>query len=788
MNMDIHNHRSQPDLPADNDDNSLTQKIFSDKVRLLYDQIPVGVSAQLIVASCLVYGLWNVSDNQKLVIWLLIVIGSILAWLMCWYLHRSKKSLLTDRGWLIATAAMTFLSGLEWGYATSMLMPAQSIIHQAFVIIIEIGMTAGAIPFFSPVLTVYALYLLGSFIPLTIWMFIQGDIYTLLGFCAIVYILVALASCYYSNQFLTTSLSLSYKNINLDLLNQLLEQRVTERTGALEKSLALTKSTLESTADGILVVDLENRLEYYNQQFIKMWNLPPGTSVPPKLEQFKEEIRKQVTDAPNFLAKMTELQQNLAKTGLGEISLKNNNQFFEWYSKAHKIGDRIAGRVWSFRDITLRKGMEQQLSYQATHDELTGLPNRMMLYEQINNHIITAQRTRKKLVLFFLDIDNFKLINDSLGHEAGDILLQKTASRLQDCVYSRENLARFGGDEFAMLFLVESSLNQEHLAQHVLDTIRQPMQVVNRDIVVSTSIGICFYPDDGHDPATLLKNADMAMYQAKKMGRNNYKFYDGNISKKMEKSLETQIEIRNAFTNQEFFIKYQPIISLETGNIIGAEALLRWQHPTKGLILPLNFIPTAEESGLINSIGEWVFNEVCKQNKIWQNTGLPAIKTAINVSGIQFQQEHFIEFVQNCLSENRLNANAIELELTESTIMTDKKQNLQTLKQLHELGINLSIDDFGTGYSSLHYLKEFPVSKLKIAQPFLVGCPDNLKNASLVEAIIAMGHSLKLKVAATGIENDRQLEFLRAQGCDDGQGFYFGEAVSAEQFEGLLRG
>ncbi|WP_232505522.1 putative bifunctional diguanylate cyclase/phosphodiesterase [Legionella clemsonensis] len=759
-------------------------KILADRVHLLYEQNPFGITAQCGAATFLTIAIWPVVNHQLLLGWFIYMLVISAIWFGIAMSYKLQKKLYNPKTWLKWFSAFTFLSGCGWGFASSILMPTENLIYQSFVVILIFGLTAGSISFFSPVVSTYALYLFPAFIPFTIWLFWQGDIYILLGFCGLIYMPAVVISCYYSNKILLNFLSLHYKNIDLDTLNQLLERRVAKRTRDLEKSLAITKSTLESTTDGLLVIDLKGRIEYYNQNLISMWKIPEKFT--PKTDLFIviDELLSQLKFPQDFLKRIDELRANPEQETDYELLLNTEN-IFEWHSKPHQLRHTTVGFVWSFRDVTMRKQMEKQLAYQATHDLLTGLPNRTLLYDRIHQAIAYAKRYNNQLALFFLDIDNFKLINDNLGHNSGDILLQKIARRLTLFLRQSDTVSRFGGDEFVILFILNENDNVTQLSQKLLTKLTKPLQLLNHEIVITASIGASLFPNHGKDPATLLKHADMAMYLAKKE-RNNFKLFDEKLNESTQRSLEMQIDMRNGLIAKEFFLEYQPTIDLTTGEIIGVEALVRWNHPTKGIIQPLDFIPIAESSKLIIPLGEWIFTNACLQNKAWQEQGLKPLRLAVNVSGVQLVRDNFVGFVKETLKQSQLDPQYIEIELTESIIMDDKKQNLHKLNQLKELGVSLTVDDFGTGYSSLNYLKAFPVSKLKIDQSFTQECTKNHNDASIIEAIIAMGHSLKLRVLAEGIETFEQLQFLKSCHCDEGQGFFYRHPMSPEAFAQLL--
>ncbi|CDZ75908.1 Bacteriophytochrome cph2 [Legionella massiliensis] len=763
----------------------LRSKIFDELVDMIYRHNLFAITTQLVASLGLVIGLWQINSHQLIITWFIYMLAVYSSWCAITLYYRRQSTAFRQHNWLILLSIFIFLAGTGWGFAGSVLIPINNLIHQTFVIILIVAITSGSIAFFSPMIFIYALFLFPALIPFDIWLFAQGDIYILLGICGLIYMLIIFSSCYYLNRFLVDTLKLRYKNMSLDTLNQLLETRINNRTDELEKSLALTKSTLESTADGILVLDLNGNVEYYNQKFLDMWQVSDLFITSPTLQTLIDELVIKIKQPEEFRATLEEINNNPAHENFNEIVV-SDNKVFEWYSKPHWVRNLIAGHAWSFRDITIRKQMERQLVYQANHDLLTGLPNRTLLYDRINYSIAYARRYQTQLFLLFLDLDNFKLINDNLGHNVGDVLLQEIAHRLKDNTRESDTVSRFGGDEFIVLLITNRYGDITKLSQKILDAIAKPIQLHDQEFIVTASMGVCVYPNDGENAETLLKNADMAMYLAKNQGRNNFKLYDETMKKRTEKSLEIQIELRNALARNEFFLLYQPTINLKTGEITGAEALVRWKHPQKGVIQPLHFIPAAEESRIIVLLGEWVLRNACLQNKIWQNMGYKPIKLAINVSGIQLMRDNFADFVRLALNDSQLNPEYIELELTESIIMNDKKQNLRTLERLKDMGVYLTIDDFGTGYSSLNYLREFPVNKLKIDQSFVRDCYTSSNDASIITAIIAMGHGLKLRVLAEGIETIDQLNFLKQTGCDEGQGFFFDQPMSAKAFTKLL--
>ena len=389
--------------------------------------------------------------------------------------------------------------------------------------------------------------------------------------------------------------------------------------------------------------------------------------------------------------------------------------------------------------------------------------------------------------MLFLDLDRFKTINDTLGHETGDALLKEVAKRLRECVRGGDTIARLGGDEFTVVLAdVAHADDVARVAHKILQSVAMPFQISGKELFVTTSIGITLFPLDDDTPDGLLKNADVAMYQAKEAGRNSYRYFTVEMNVRALERLRLETSLRYALERDEFLLMYQPQINLKDGSLIGVEALIRWRHPESGLVSPAQFIPIAEETGLIGPIGEWVLRTACAQNKAWQNTGLPPVYVTVNVSARQLKQQNLVHLVTRTLKETGLAPEYLGLELTESMLIENVERTVAVLNELHALGISFSIDDFGTGYSSLSYLKRFPIDILKIDQSFMRGIPGNAEDTAIARAIIVMAHGLGIKTIAEGVETEAQFSFLRAHQCDGIQGFYFSPAVPAEAITRLL--
>ena len=461
---------------------------------------------------------------------------------------------------------------------------------------------------------------------------------------------------------------------------------------------------------------------------------------------------------------------------------------------------RPAGVFGTIQDVTESKQVEERIRNLAYFDGLTQLPNRHYFIENVAKALHLAKRHGRVLGVLSMDLDQFKRINDTLGHSVGDKLLQSVAERLRDGIRAQDTLAlgdsdpalglaRLGGDEFCILL---TEIRQFHdaarVARRILESLSAPFAIEGNELFVTTSIGIALYPLDGEDPESLIKNADAAMYYAKSQGRNNYQFYGKTMNSRALEKLAMESQLRKAIERTEFELHYQPKLDLRTGRISGAEALIRWRHPELGMVPPIDFIPLAEESGLIVPIGEWVLRAACEQSKLWQRRDCRRCHVAVNISSPHFRHSGLLPMVARILHETGLPPHCVEVEVTESMLMDDMETTLATLHRLKDMGLRLAIDDFGTGYSSLAYLKRFPLDALKVDRSFVKDTPGAADDAAITSAIIAMAHSLKLEVVAEGVETEAQLEFLRNRDCEYAQGYLISRPVPAKDFVALLSG
>ncbi len=467
-----------------------------------------------------------------------------------------------------------------------------------------------------------------------------------------------------------------------------------------------------------------------------------------------------------------------------EISplLEINDLVFEcWFSVVHEDNGEVSGIIGVATDITERKQAEKRLVQLANYDSLTGLPNRTLFRDRLTHAVAQPNRKNRLVALLFLDLDRFKMINDSLGHHAGDELLQAVSERLLANAREEDTVARLGGDEFTVI--LEDITNTEDatiVARKILEVMGKPFYLDGHEVFVTTSIGIAIFPLDGQGLDGLLKNADTAMYRAKEQGRNNYQFYTADMNAKAVEHLIMESSLRHALDRDEFVLHFQPQIDLHSREITGMEVLLRWKHPELGLLYPNQFMLLAEETGLIISIGEWVLNKACAQASLWQSQGLPPMRIAVNLSALQFREDNLVGTVADALDLADLDPQYLELEITESFLMDDVDSAIAKLRALSNLGVHLAIDDFGTGYSSLSYLKKFPLNTLKIDQSFVRDISTDPDDAAIAEAIIALAQTLNLRVMAEGVETEEQINFLRTRGCEQAQGFLISHPVPAQ--------
>ena len=584
-----------------------------------------------------------------------------------------------------------------------------------------------------------------------------------------------------------TALTLSGQPKLLATVRDITERKQSEE-GLLFKT-ALLEAQAETTIDGILAVDEADHIVLANKQFGLQFGIPEELLRTADDRIVRKHVGDQVEDPAAFIESVNHLNSQRHGKSRDELRLKNGKIFDRYSAPLIDSKGRYRGRIWYFRDITDRKVAEKQVQYLAYYDALTGLPNRTLLQDRLTTALAVARRRKEKVALLFLDLDRFKIINDSLGHSLGDLLLHDVAERLKGWAREQDTVARLGGDEFLIVLTAVGDMPGAAVAaERLMDAMTGEFLVQGHSLSVGCSLGISIFPEHGADGETLIKNADAAMYSAKDHGRNSFRFFTDDMNAQNVERLTLENGLRLALDKKEFFLLYQPQMDIASGRITGLEALLRWQHPELGLVPPDRFIRIAENSGLIVPIGEWVLRTACSQSRKWQDEGLLGVPVAVNVSAVQFRQEGFCELVRTVLHEARLAPEYLELELTESLLLSDADLMMSVFQELKAMGLRLAIDDFGTGYSSLSYLKQLPVSKLKIDRSFVRDVAVNADDAAITNAIISMAKSLSLKVIAEGVESEAQMTFLRAHHCDEIQGYYFSKPLSADGVVEKLRG
>ena len=555
---------------------------------------------------------------------------------------------------------------------------------------------------------------------------------------------------------------------------------ITERKQA-EERLRTQSAAMTASMDGIGILNDQLEFMYINDALARLYGHPATDSmVGLKLRELYDDV-----ESERLMQHIVPAVQQRGRWR-GEATGRRRDGF-SFPQEMSLTAIEGGGLVCVVRDVTERTYAEEQIKHLAYHDALTGLPNRLLFKDRLTVALSHAQRDRSRLAVLFLDLDRFKVINDSLGHNVGDQLLQAVAARVHACVRESDTVARLGGDEFTLLLpALARSEDAAVVAQKILEAIRYPFHIEGREFFTTTSIGISLYPEDGTDAATLIKNADTAMYQAKEEGRDNYQLFNAMVNAKALQRIALEHGLRKALLNDQLALHYQPIFDLRSGRISGMEALLRWNHPDMGPIPPGTFIPVAEATGVMVPIGTWVMRTACEQAKAWHDAGFKHLSLAVNLSVTQLQQPDLVSRVQEILEETELPARFLELEITESSAMLSPETSIRTLYDLKKLGIRISLDDFGTGHSSLSYLKRFPIDTLKIDQSFVRDINSDPDTAAIVTAIIAMAHSLRLKVIAEGVELSEQAAFLKRYACDQMQGYLIKPPVPAEEFVELL--
>jgi diguanylate cyclase len=582
----------------------------------------------------------------------------------------------------------------------------------------------------------------------------------------------------YAIENLINSVDNAIKNRRLEYDNQVIQKR-------LKESEKLHRYIVNKSPDIVYMLDAKGRFTFINTRIESLLGYKKNELIG---KHYIDIVHEE--DHDKAKNKFNERRIDTRTNTSVELRLKCKNnestRYFETrsipieinalgiYNKAKPGRNKFNGTYGVARDITDRIEAEEIIRFQAYHDMLTRLPNRTLLQDRLNQAIFHTKRNNTKLAIMFLDLDRFKVVNDTLGHIIGDQLLQAVSNRLKECLREEDTLARIGGDEFTLLLPeIHGRHDSEQIAHKIISTLKHPFHINGHELFISTSIGIAHYPDDGTTMETLIKHADIAMYHVKDNGKDNYQFYNDNMHEAFSRHLSLENDLRRALQNSQFKLYYQPQINIETNEIFAMEALVRWEHPEKGIISPAEFISLAEEIGLIQPIGDWILKTACAELKRWRDFGLANVRIAVNLSACQLDQDNIIRTIIETLKKNDIPGNMLEIEITENVLMKDIENTINKLKQLSNYGVKIAIDDFGTGYSSLSYLKKLPIDTLKIDRSFINDMHNSKQDASIIRAIIAMAQGMDLNIISEGVETDKQLQQLVEWRCKNMQGFLF---------------
>jgi diguanylate cyclase (GGDEF)-like protein len=551
------------------------------------------------------------------------------------------------------------------------------------------------------------------------------------------------------------------------------------------RSDSVWEATFDAITDGLLVLDLEGKYVVTNRSFHEMWRIPRHLLHRGQEATVARFVMLQIKNPEPLVKKALAIQKSRNARAGGLVRLRDG-RFFECVSMPQVVENRTLGRVWSFRDVTDRIRAERRIRHSAYHDPLTRLPNRALFQDRLAQEVGRARRAGNNTALLLLDLDRFKTINDTLGHAAGDRLLVEVARRLKARTRDGDTVARLGGDEFV---LIASTLRHAEdaaaIAENALEVLKPPILIDEHELHISASIGIAIFPDDGDDGATLLQNADMALYRAKELGRDNYQVFETKLNQRAMERLVLERDLRRAIHEREFIVHYQPQYDLQTGKMTGVEALVRWQLGAE-VVSPAKFIPVAEECGLIVPLGRFVLEEATQWCAEFNKKSAEPLRLCVNVSALQIQRPNFANEVSLTLREAGLSPQQLVIELTESALMQKPEQGSYAMEQLQQMGVSIAMDDFGTGHSSLNYVSVLPISIIKIDRFFVQNCAKRKTDAAILAAIVTMGHALGLKVLAEGVETEDQARVLRDQGCDEVQGFLYSRPVSPEKLLRML--
>jgi len=765
---------------------SLHSRIYTEQVAHLYNHAPLSFVFTIINGSILAFLQHPLISNLILFTWFsTLILVTLIRSILVYAYHQDKFYETSINYWHWSYLAGTAFAGCVWGSAAIFLFPADAIEHQLFVVFVLAGMNTAAVPVLAASMAAFFMFALPTILPLATQMFLHGSaLFDTMAIMLLFYLLGLSIAARGMNKTILSSLTLRFDNSLL--VKEIVERQTVE--DALFQQKERLQITFTAMAEGLIITDPDGVIEYLNPaaETISGWsNLDAiGKSAEQVFNHFIDSIGEPCQSAIYECLKKTD--KSIKNTTL--ISKGGDQRIIE--EVVTPLKDRhgnLIGTVGIFRDITQESEQKRKLSHQATHDALTGLPNRILLCDRLEHAISKAIRANTLVAVLFIDLDRFKQINDSLGHAAGDTLLQNVAERLTVSARQEDTVARLGGDEFVVI--LEDIVNKDQamtVAQKIVKSVANPLSIKGHEISVKVSIGITIYPQNGKNGETLLKNADLAMYRTKKLGQDKIQFYTGEMSARALSRLKLEQQLEQAVARDELELYYQPRININSGKIVGFEALVRWRTSSNTLILPAEFIHIAEETGSILVIGEWVLYTACRQAQSWRENGQINLHIAVNLSVSQILNANITELIAKVLRDTGLPPEFLELEITESIFLKDAEHAIIKLQELKAMGIKLAIDDFGTGYSSLTYIKRFPIDILKIDKSFISDISGESVAEAIIPAIITMGHGLNLEVIAEGVEQEIQLKYLRALGCDSFQGYYFSQPLPEKAVNNLL--
>ncbi|HYC37360.1 MAG TPA: EAL domain-containing protein [Usitatibacter sp.] len=791
---------TSPQLPAAWADHSL----HAEQVRLLFRFSLVGYLATLLVIFILGAILWEDLSTPSLFAWFVAVsMVTIGRYLIYKAFIQGNPPDPEVESWERRFIAGTVLAGLCWMAIGTVLLPeASRVVQRLSVVMLVMLLMTGAVAYYAPHRYAYKITAFLGLVPLAATLggsgdrnqlFLSGLILLLAGFLPYVHervhkALVDSLNTRRARENLTTELA-SERN-RLQEANEALAEEMSERERAQQMEMIASQKLrmhFERTPLAVIEWDRRYRITAWNPAAEAIFGYPlaeaAGSTIP--------QLLATEADRPAMEGMCHELLESGDGNKVTTTNLTRTGRTIhcEWYNTPLTDSNgELIGFASLVQDITERLNTERTIHYMAHHDALTGLPNRRLMQDRLNQAIMAARRKQRHVAVLFLDLDRFKVVNDTLGHDTGDFILKDVARRLISCVREADTVSREGGDEFVIILPdLERPEHARVVADKMIKELARPVEIAGHEIHVTPSIGISHYPNDATDVQQLLKHADSAMYQAKDAGRNTIRFFTNDLNFLLSKRLEVETRLRKAMENQEFFLRYQPQVAIDDGRITGMEALIRWNDPQRGEVFPKDFIFVAEELGLIVPMGEWVFRTACQQLRQWETEGLTPITISINISARQFMSRRLVSTLLAIVRDTNADPRRIELEITETMIMRNLEQSIDTLTQLRATGMQVAVDDFGVGYSSLNQLTKLPASSMKIDRSFIMNLPQDEDSGSITEAIIAMAKRLKLRVIAEGVETRAQLDFLRANHCEAFQGYLFSRPVTALEATAMLR-